>query len=417
VEAIKITEPYKALFNKHSDQMHIKSNSTSKKTAILGRDMEVNQLTQLLPQSYVDSTYNASIPQSVLDQANSILNVAALTDSNSNSDYVPHSIDENSMSIDEMINVFGRAAAKAAVHEEMQNLFEEQRTRAAALKFLKPEDIDRSQQILPSKGFGKAKYKNGQFNKLKFRLTGGGHRQRDGTYGTTAAPTVDMANVFLICSLCKKYKLRIGCVDIPGAYLHADLPEEERVQIRFSKKVSAVMVELDPTLKEYLNPDGTLVALALKAIYGLKQAGALWHDKISEVLLSIGFKRSKVDAALFYRKRDLAMHLVTLHVDDLFNACNSASFASELEKALSEAFGELKWERDTIDYLSVHFVQQEDYTVHADMTAMIQRILTKAGVSQPAKTPSQTNLFEAMDDEFSKINEFGHLRSESSCVC
>ena len=399
VEAIKITEPYKALFNKHSDQLHIRTNSTSKKSAILGRDMEVNQLAQLLPQSYVDSTLNASVPQPIIDQANNIFNVAALTESSTNTDYISHAIDENSMSIDEMINVFGRAAAKAAVHEEMQNLFEEQRTRAAALQFLKPENIDKSKQILPSKGFGKAKYKNGKFSKLKFRLTGGGHRQRDGTYGTTSAPTVDMANVFLVCSLCKKYKLRISCVDIPGAYLHADLPEDERVQIRFSRKVSAVMVELDPSLKEYLNSDGTLVALALKAIYGLKQAGARWHDRISEVLLSIGFKRSKVDAALFYRKRDVAMQIVSLHVDDLFHACNSASFASELESKLSEVFGELKWERDTIDYLSVHFVQQDDYTVHADMTAMIQRILTKAGVSQPAKTPSSTNLFEAMDDE------------------
>jgi hypothetical protein len=159
------------------------------------------------------------------------------------------------------------------------------------------------------------------------------------------------------------------------------------------------MVELDPSLKEYLNTDGTLVALALKAIYGLKQAGALWHDRISEILLSIGFKRSKIDAALFYRKRDAAMQIVSLHVDDLFHACNSASFASELELKLSEVFGDLKWERDTLDYLSVHFVQQSDYTVHADMTAMIQRILSKAGVSQPAKTPSSTNLFEAMDDD------------------
>jgi hypothetical protein len=209
-----------------------------------------------------------------------------------------------------------------------------------------------------------------------------------------------MSNVFLICSLSKKYKLRISCVDIPGAYLHADLPEEEQVQIRFSKKVSAIMVELNPELKEYLNSDGTLVALALKAIYGLKQAGALWHDRISQVLLSIGFKRSKVDAALFYRTRDYnIMQLVTLHVDDLFNACNSASFAKELESKLSETFGELKWEHGTLDYLSVHFVQQEDYTVHADMTAMIQRIIQKAGVSQPARTPSQQNLFDIMDDE------------------
>ena len=56
-----------------------------------------------------------------------------------------------------MINVFGRTAAKAAVHEEMMNLFDAQRTRAAALKFLKPEDIDKTKQILPSKGIWQGK--------------------------------------------------------------------------------------------------------------------------------------------------------------------------------------------------------------------------------------------------------------------
>jgi hypothetical protein len=79
-------------FNKHSNQMHIKTTNTSKKSAILGRSMEVNELAQLVPQSYVDSTLNASIPQQVIDYANNIFNVAAVTEpASTNTDhYIPH---------------------------------------------------------------------------------------------------------------------------------------------------------------------------------------------------------------------------------------------------------------------------------------------------------------------------------------
>jgi hypothetical protein len=68
-----------------------------------------------------------------------------------------------------------------------------------------------------------------------------------------------------------------------------------------------------------------------------------------------------------------------------------------LESQLSK-YGDLKWEYGTVDYLGVHLVQQPDYSIKADITAMTERILDRRQVTKTAKYPSPANLFELYDD-------------------
>ena len=307
-------------------------------------------------------------------------------------------IDENTMSISDAIAHFGIEPVKDCVRDEMDNLMVTKEKRDKALVPVKASEMKRGIPTLPTKGFIKAKYKNGTFSKLKYRLTAGGHRQRDGTYGNTTAPTVHVPNIFLVCSIAKQKKLVLDTVDIPGAYLHAPLPASERVYVRINKATSAVMVMLDPSLKDYLQPDGTLIFLVLMALYGMKQAGNLWHDFVSKSLLRLGFKRSLIDAALFYRVEGQKLQIIGMHVDDLFHACNCASWNEQLKKHLKSAFGPLVWEKGSMDYLGMHFEQRKDFTVAVDMGAMIQRIVTKAGITQGARTPSSATLFSDLDD-------------------
>jgi len=52
--------------------------------------------------------------------------------------------------------------------------------------------------------------------------------------------------------------------------------------------------------------------------YGLKQAGRMWNEEITNYLKSIGFKQYKSDKCLFgkYNKKKL-IRLLTLYVDDI----------------------------------------------------------------------------------------------------
>jgi hypothetical protein len=357
VVPIKVTDQIADLFNKHASKVtHGKESS---------------------PQPAIAAT--SALPQ------------AALASS-------PSSPDDSNLTIADAIKLFGRQPTKDAVEEEMANLLADKSTRSKALVPTLPKDIDKSIPVLPSKGFIKAKYKNGVFYKLKYRLTAGGHRQKSGTYGRTSAPTIQIPNLLLQASLAKKKKLIMESVDIPGAYLHARLPRREWVYIRISKDLAELMVDIDDALFLYLFPDGTLLLLVIMALYGMRQAGSLWHDLFAEVLLSIGMIRSLVDAAIFYRIDGAKLQTANLHVDDLFHLCNCAAWAAELKAVLAKKFGSLAWESGELDYLSMHFVQKPDFSIEIDMAAMIKRIVSKAGVTHGAKTPSSADLFISMDD-------------------
>lgn len=51
-----------------------------------------------------------------------------------------------------------------------------------------------------------------------------------------------------------------------------------------------------------------------KAIYGLKQAGRLWNEKLEKALFSFGLKKRKTDPCIYF-KEDLRL-LIAIYVDD-----------------------------------------------------------------------------------------------------
>ena len=52
-----------------------------------------------------------------------------------------------------------------------------------------------------------------------------------------------------------------------------------------------------------LHNKGTHVCNLRKALYGLKKAPRVWYDRIDGFLKSLGFKKSDVDANLYFKVR------------------------------------------------------------------------------------------------------------------
>src|SRR5882672_3918906 len=89
-------------------------------------------------------------------------------------------------------------------------------------------------------------------------------------------------------------------MDFKGAYLNSILDEE------------IYMVQPD-----HFN-DGTRCMLKLvRAIYGLKQAGRVWHQKLCHVLANLGFSRSAADECVYIKKSCDSILIITIYVDDL----------------------------------------------------------------------------------------------------
>ena len=58
------------------------------------------------------------------------------------------------------------------------------------------------------------------------------------------------------------------------------------------------------------------------ALYGLKQAPRAWFDRFSSSVLSIGFRQSAYDSALFTRCMDKGCVFLSLYVDDMIVSSN-----------------------------------------------------------------------------------------------
>jgi hypothetical protein len=67
----------------------------------------------------------------------------------------------------------------------------------------------------------------------------------------------------------------------------------------------------------------------MKNIYGLKQAGRLWHQMLSEKLQELNYKQSSVDMCLYYKIMKTTIILVGIHVDDLLVTSNDAKMVNE----------------------------------------------------------------------------------------
>ena len=98
----------------------------------------------------------------------------------------------------------------------------------------------------------------------------------------------------------------------------------------------------------YPNTTGHVLRLR-KTIYGLKQSGRCWYQKLTKICEEvIGLTRCSVDQAVFYRRDGDSILVMAVHVDD----CTIAAWPPELMEELKQKLrtcievtdlGELRW--------------------------------------------------------------------------
>ena len=57
-----------------------------------------------------------------------------------------------------------------------------------------------------------------------------------------------------------------------------------------------------------------------RAIYGLKQSGKKWHDKLDNVFREIGFEQSKHETCLYKTSMKEKLVLLSVYVDDTYTS-------------------------------------------------------------------------------------------------
>ena len=116
--------------------------------------------------------------------------------------------------------------------------------------------------------------------------------------------------------------LEIESIDISSAFLNGEIDSEIYMQ--------------QPEGFPQGSPDQVL--RLVKSIYGMKQSPRLWHQKLDQVLSSLGFVKIKSDASVWVFQNDGIRVIVSVYVDDMTLVSKSKSKLAELKAELRKHF-------------------------------------------------------------------------------
>ena len=261
-----------------------------------------------------------------------------------------------------------------AIHEELATL------KAAGTWELveKPEGAN----VVGSKWVFRAKKDAaGKIVRYKARLVAQGFSQIPGVdYFDTFAPVARLASIRTVLAFAASEDLETGQIDIKGAYLNGELTENERIYMRQPPGYA----------------QGTFVCKLHKTLYGLKQSGRRWYQKLVEIMTILKFTRSEVDQAVFYR-RDAGkgvLIIVLVHVDD-------CSIVASPQPLINRFKIEIKKHVEITDLGALHWILgievqriREERKLLLSQRSYIDSILRRYGFFdlKPISTPMDPNI-------------------------
>ena len=127
--------------------------------------------------------------------------------------------------------------------------------------------------------------------------------------GETYAPTLRPTSLRVLVATTAKPGTTLHTMDVEAAYLHVDLK-----CLGDDGRPLELYVRLPP---ELLEPgEEGMVGLVVKGMYGVREAGNLWHADYTGTVKSAGFVQSMHDPCVFIKGDDRGIVAVGVHVDD-----------------------------------------------------------------------------------------------------
>lgn len=178
-----------------------------------------------------------------------------------------------------------------------------------------------------------------------------GYSQKYGVdYHQTFALVARIQTIRLLCALEVELHMKIHQVDITAAYLNKYL--KEKVLMKIPAIMSKMLLRMNREEKKTVLGKraqrlldaveaGGDACLLKRSLYGLKQAGRQWHERISQKLTDIGLIQAKRETCMFYKIEGDAHLIVVIYVDDMLIASQDEELINRFKMNLTAEF-ELK---------------------------------------------------------------------------
>ncbi len=222
---------------------------------------------------------------------------------------------------------------------------------------------------------------NGVIQKYKARWVMNGSREEfarppEAKY----SPVAEMATVRMLFALAAATGRQVLEADFKNAYLNAKINEKIYVSQPYG-----------------LEKDGEeeKVCLLRRALYGCSISGKKWNEAISAVIESLGYKQSRIDHCMYFRKRENHIDLLVLYVDNILALSTQGEEKAELQLDQLGKIYDIKRLGKARHMLGIGIHHRED-KITLEQSAYLKSILEEADYieAKPRSTPWDTHMKE-----------------------
>ena len=224
---------------------------------------------------------------------------------------------------------------------------------------------------------------DGSVERYKARLVAKGYNQVEGLdFFDTFSPVAKLSTVRVLLAIASINHWHLHQLDVNNAFLHGDLNEDVYMTVPQGITCS--------------KPNQ--VCKLQKSLYGLRQASRQWYEKLTSLLLQLGYTQSTADYSMFTftHKNDFTVLLV--YVDDIILAGTSLIEFDRIKNILDGKF-KIK-DLGTLKYFLGLEVAQSKEGITISQRKYCLDLLKDSGLlaSKPATTPLDPSLKLHHDD-------------------
>lgn len=289
------------------------------------------------------------------------------------------------LTITEAIHKHGNDAVESLKNEIKQ---------MESLKVWEPvKEYDKA-KVLPSKWFAKEKFnENNVLSKVKTRVVAGGHKQED--IYETYSPTLNIISLFTLCNVSIKENYKIATADVIGAYLNAPMSDE--IYVKINQDIVPYIIEQNQQYKNYIQQNGTLILRLKKALYGCKQSGRLWYQKLKEILNELKFNELTADQCIFVKNFNNRKIIIGVYVDDLWIMYKDPNDLQNFHNDISRHVQGITLNmEDEQQYLGMVFNFSNKDEIKIGMKNYINEILKENNIVNTVTAPADQNSFKRL---------------------